>query len=112
MTKHEFPAYAFCKQNRYLCRHLVKPRIMKLFSFISMFQVLIGYLVEFPPDTEGQETAPLPATKSWTSFHSMPTTWKIKMVEQGFNYTGSTVKEMVDFFETRVENLEPKEEKK
>ena len=34
------------------------------------------------------------------------------MIEQGFNYADSTIKEMTDFFETRVENLEPKEEKK
>ena len=31
------------------------------------------------------------------------------MIEQGFNYTDSTIKEIIDFFETRVENLEPKE---
>ena len=36
----------------------------------------------------------------------MPTIWKNKMIEQGFNYTYSTVKEMNDFFETRIENLE------
>ena len=42
----------------------------------------------------------------------MPTTSKSKMVEHGFNYTDSTIKEMTDFFETGVENLEPKEEKK
>ena len=34
------------------------------------------------------------------------------MIEQGFNYADSTIKEMRDFFETRVENLEPKEENK
>ena len=34
------------------------------------------------------------------------------MIEQGFNYADSTIKEMTDFLETRVENLEPKEEKK
>ena len=34
------------------------------------------------------------------------------MIEQGFNYTDSTIKKMSDLFETRVENLEPKEEKK
>ena len=33
------------------------------------------------------------------------------MIEQGFNYADSTIKEMTDFFETRVENLEPKEHK-
>ena len=32
------------------------------------------------------------------------------MIEQGFNYADSIIKEMIDFFETRVENLEPKEE--
>ena len=34
------------------------------------------------------------------------------MIEQGFNYADSTIKEMTDFFETRVENLEPKEDRK
>ena len=32
------------------------------------------------------------------------------MIEQGFNYADYTIKEMSDFFETRVENLEPREE--
>ena len=34
------------------------------------------------------------------------------MIKQGFNYVDSTIKKMTDFFDTRVENLEPKEEKK
>ena len=34
------------------------------------------------------------------------------MIEQGFNYADSTIKEMTDFFGTRVEKLEPKEDKK
>ena len=42
-------------------------------------------------------------------YHSMPTTWKNKMIKQGVNYADSTVNEMIDFFETRVEILEPKE---
>ena len=33
------------------------------------------------------------------------------MIEECFNYADSTVKEMIDFFETRVENLEPRKEK-
>ena len=45
-------------------------------------------------------------------YYSMPTTWKNKMIEHGFNYADSTVKEMTNFFEIRVENFEPKEEKK
>ena len=40
------------------------------------------------------------------------TTWKNKKIEQGFNHAHSTVNEMTDFFETRLENLEPKEDKK
>ena len=63
MTKHAFPAYAFRKQKRYLRRHLGKPRGMKLRSFISRLQELNAYLEEFPPDTEGQETVPLPTDK-------------------------------------------------
>ena len=35
MTKHAFPAYTFYKQKRYLFGHLIKPRSMKLYSFIS-----------------------------------------------------------------------------
>ena len=34
------------------------------------------------------------------------------MIEQGFNCTDSTIKEMTDLFQTRVENIEPKEDKK
>ena len=61
MTKHAFPACAFCEQKRYRRRHLVKPRSMKLRSFISRLQEFNVYLKEYPPDTEGQETASLPA---------------------------------------------------
>ena len=43
MTKHAFLAYAFCKQKRYLCRHLIKPRSMRLHSFISRLQELNAY---------------------------------------------------------------------
>ena len=75
MTKHVFPAYAFCKQKRYLRRHLIKPRSMKLGSFFSRLQELNAYLEEIPPDTEGQETTPLPVDESMDIiYHSMPTT--------------------------------------
>ena len=33
MTKHAFPAYAFCEQMRCLCRYLVEPRSMKLAKY-------------------------------------------------------------------------------
>ena len=35
----------------------------------------------------------------------MPTTCKNKVIEHGFKYMDSTVKEITDFFETRVENF-------
>ena len=86
MTKHAFPEYTFCKQKRYLLRYIVKPRSMKIRSFISRLQELNAYLEESPPDTEGQETAPLPADEIMDIiYHSIPTTWKIKMIVQGFN---------------------------
>ena len=33
------------------------------------------------------------------------------MIEQGLKYADSTIKQMSDFFETRIENLEPKDDK-
>ena len=109
MTKHVFSAYAFREQKWYL----IKPSSMKLRSFVSRIQELNAYLEEFLPDTEGQETAPLPADEIINIiYHSMSTTWKNKMTEQGFNYADSTITEMTDFFETCVVNLEPKEDKK
>ena len=71
-----------------------------------------AYLEEIPSDTEYQETAPIPADEIMDIiYRSMSTTWKNKLIEQGFNYIDSTIKEMSDFFETRVENLEPKEDR-
>ena len=34
------------------------------------------------------------------------------MIEEGFNNADSAIKEMTDFFETRLDNLKPKVEKK
>ena len=86
---------------------------MKLCSFISRLQELNAYLEEFPPDIEGQETEPLSADEIINiNYHSMPTTWKNKKIEQGFNHADSTIKEMTGFYETRVENLELKEDRK
>ena len=67
MTKHAFPAYAFRELKRYLRRHLVKPKSMKLRSFISRLQELHAYLEEFPPDTEDKEMNLYLQMKSRTS---------------------------------------------
>ena len=53
ITKHAFPAYTFRDKKRYLRRHLIKPRSMKLRSFIRRLQELNAYLGDIPPDTEG-----------------------------------------------------------
>ena len=59
--------------------HLIEPRSMKLRSLISKLQELNTYLEEFPPDTEGQETAPLPADEIIDIiYHSIPTMWKTR----------------------------------
>ena len=90
----------------------MKPRSMKLCSFVSRLQELNTYIEEFLPDTAGQENLPLPADEIMDIiYHSMSATWKSKMIEQGFNYANSIIKEMIDFFEIRVENLKPRAEK-
>ena len=42
-------------------------------------------------------------------YYTMSTTWENNLIEQGLNYADSTVNEMTEIFETRVENMEPKE---
>ena len=66
---------------------------MKLRTFISRLQELNAHLEEIPSYTEGQETAPLPADEIMDIiYYSMPTMWKNKMIEQGFNYADSIIK--------------------
>ena len=86
---------------------------MKLRSFISRLQKLNAYLEEFSPYTDGQETEAPPADEIMDIiYHSMPTTWRIKMIEQCFNYADSTVKETTAFFETREKNWNLKMKRK
>ena len=71
MTKHAFLSYAFREQKRYMRRHQIKPTSKKLRSFISRLQEFNAYLADFSPDTEGRETAPLPADIIiYTIYHS------------------------------------------
>ena len=72
---------------------------MKLHSFINRLPELNTYLEEFPPDTPGQEIPPLSIDEVMDIiFHSILTTWKIKMIEQDFKYADFTVREMNDYF--------------
>ena len=46
------------------------------------------YLSKFASDTPGQDTIPLPTSEIMDIiYHSMSSTWKNKMIEQGINYT-------------------------
>ena len=72
-----------------------------------------AYLEDSPPDTEGQETAHLPADEIMDMiYQSMLTMWKNKIIEQGFKYTDSAIKEMTDCFETRVKKLKSRKKRK
>ena len=63
----------------YLCRNLIKPKSMKLHSFISTLHELNTYLEDFPLDTEGQKSVPLSTDKVvGVISHLMSTTWKTR----------------------------------
>ena len=44
--------------------------------------------------------------------HAMSNSWKKQMTLQGYNYLNGSDSVMADFFETRIENLEPMVETK
>ena len=84
----------------------MKSMNMKLYSFIFRLQELYAYLGNFLSDIEGQTISPLPEDEIMDIIlYSMPISLKNKMIEQGFNYTDSTIKEMTDFYVNRVEIL-------
>ena len=73
---------------------------MKARSFRTRLIQLNTYLPYFSPDCPGQQVTSLPDDDiKEILYHTMPNTWKKKMVEQRYNY-------LDEFFETRIENLE------
>ena len=108
MTKHALPRYDSCEQKRYLPRHLIKSSSEELHIFIRRLKELNAFLGEFPPDAPRQETAPLP--KSILCIIPSQLDKKNKMIERGFNYVDSCFKNIT--LKIRVENLEPKKNKK
>lgn len=113
MTAHIFPTYANRDQRRYMQRYLRKPPDMKVRTFTTRLLQLNAYLAFFPPDRQGQVVEPLPEDDiKEILYHAMPNTWKRKMIEQGYNYLNSSIQQMTEFFETRVENLEKFDSKK
>ena len=82
IVKHVLPAYAFCNQTRYLCKHLLKSRSMKLHSFVCRLQELYACLAEFPPDAHEQKTELLSKDGIIDIiYQSMSTTWKIRLLK-------------------------------
>ena len=60
------------------------------------------------PDTEGKATEALAKDEIIDIvYYSIPYTLKNKKIGQGFNYVDSSIKEMTDFFATRVEIMNP-----
>ena len=98
MTVLVFPIYAYCDQKQYMQRYLRKPTDMKVRLFTTRLIQLNMYLLYFPslPGDDIKEIL----------YHAMPNMWKKKMVEQGYNYLDGPIHSMVDFFKTRIENLE------
>ena len=105
MTVHIFPTYAYRDQRQYKQRYLRKHPEMKVRSFTTRLIELNMYLLYF--DLPGQLVTSLPDDDiKEILYHAMPNTWKKKMVEQGYSYLDGPIHAMVEFFETRIENLE------
>ena len=85
---------------------------MKLPNFVSRLKELNAYLAEFSPNAPGQHAEPLSKDEIMYVIYSMFTIWKYAMIEQGFNYANFAIKEMTNFFETGVKNVELGENKK
>ena len=74
MTKNAYSRNTSREQNRYLHKHLIKARSMKLCTFTSGLQKPNTYFREFPSDTGGK-TTPFPTDEIIdTIYHSITTT--------------------------------------
>ena len=106
MTVHIFPTYSYFDQRRYMQRYLRKPPDMKVQSFTTRMAQLNTYLPYFPSEHPGKLVTSLPNDDvKEILYHTMPNTWKKKMVEQGYNYLEGPIHSMAEFFETRIKNL-------
>ena len=80
---------------------------MKVRALITRLIQLNTYLPYFPPDRPGQLVISLADNDiKEILYRAMPNMWEKKMVEQGYNYLDGPIHYMVEFFETRIENLE------
>ena len=68
-------------------------RLIQLNKYVLFY---CGQMATALSDDEGKEIL----------YHVMSNLWRRKMTEQGYNYLDRSIKEIKDFFETRVENLD------
>ena len=84
-----------------------KPTDTKVQSFMTRLIQLNKCSRHFPPNHPRQLVTSLPDDNIKEIFyHTLPNTWKKKMVEQGYDYLDGPVYAIVEFFGTRIENLE------
>ena len=80
---------------------------MTVTTFPTRLIQLHTYLLHFWPDLPGQlVTFLLDDDIKEILYHAMPNTWEKKIVIQGYYYLDGSIHSMVEFFETKTENLE------
>ena len=89
MTVHVFPTYAYWSQRQYMQRYLEKPPDIKARSFATRLIQLNTNLLYCPPDCPDQlVTSFFDDDIKEILYHSMPNTWKKKMVELTYPFYG------------------------
>ena len=106
MTVHIFPILAYQDQKQYMYRHLRKPKTIKVHTFTTRLVQLNNCLPYFPLDCVGQTVTALSDDEvKEILYHAKPDSWRKKTTEQRYNYLDKSIQEMLDFFETRIDNL-------
>ena len=80
---------------------------MRISALTMRLMQLSTYLSYFPPYCSGQQVAPLSDNEvKRILYHTMPSSWKKKIVELGYNYLDGYIQITTGFFETRIKNME------
>ena len=87
MTVHIYPVLAYQDQKQYMYRYIRKIKTMKVLTFTTRLIQLNNYLPYFLPDCVGLMFTALPDDEvKKILYHTMPNSWRKKMIEQGYNY--------------------------
>ena len=80
---------------------------MKVRSLTTRLIQLNTYLPYFPPDHRGLLVISLPDDDiKKILYHTMQSTRKKKMIEEGYSYLDGPIHSIAKFFKTRIKNLE------